>query len=574
MKRLLRDQQWQILALLWGCGMLMSVAGFAQYAALHNLPNTFLDNLYLTLQLIPMNSGAVAPPLPWMLEIARFAIPLLTAAAAVKALLAIFSRQIQMLRLRNLREHVIICGLGRNGFLLAGKLRSLGKAVVIIERNEKNDWLVSCQEQGMFILLGDASDPALLRKAGIQRASAMIVVCGNDGVNADIALHTKDLAQPGKHLTCLVHISSPQLCNLLQEQGQTLDDHGFHLELFNIFERGAQRLLSEFPAWQEDQSQEVPHLLVVGLGRLGENLVLHAARGWWNQSNEPRKKLPITIIDRDAQRKIESLILRYPPVQKTCSFFTLDMEIFSPEFERADFLHGDDQRTPPVSTVYICLDDDSRALQISLTLLRQTHGSVPIVMRMAENHGLASLLNHNPITENAYQSLHAFGLLDSVCTPDLLTNTRRDLLAQAAHEEYMRTQPKTGTPAANPAMQPWKSLDVKYRQANYDYVDHIQRLLEASGYSIAPLSDWDAPSRRFPDEIIEHMAKMEHDFWMKDRLGQGWRYAHGAKNLEARTNPTLVDWNILSEDEREKDRVLVKGIPAFLGRVGLQIKKA
>ena len=66
---------------------LLGIAGFARYAAWHNLPLTPLDWVYLTFQLIPLNSGAVEPPVPLELEAARFLLPLLAAAAAVQAFL-------------------------------------------------------------------------------------------------------------------------------------------------------------------------------------------------------------------------------------------------------------------------------------------------------------------------------------------------------------------------------------------------------------------------------------------------------------------------------------------------------
>ena len=105
----------------------LGVVGFARHAAWHNLPLTPFDWVYLTLQLIPLNSGAVEPPVPLELELARFLIPLLAASAAVQALLRIFREQIYALKLPWLRGHIIICGLSRKGFLLAGQFRRQGR---------------------------------------------------------------------------------------------------------------------------------------------------------------------------------------------------------------------------------------------------------------------------------------------------------------------------------------------------------------------------------------------------------------------------------------------------------------
>ena len=107
--------------MLGGLGIVLfvlGIAGFERYAAWHNLTASIWDNIYLTFQLIPMNSGGVTPPIPLELNLARFFIPLLAAATAIKAFLRIFQEQVRMLRLRRLRDHIVICGLSRKGFLM------------------------------------------------------------------------------------------------------------------------------------------------------------------------------------------------------------------------------------------------------------------------------------------------------------------------------------------------------------------------------------------------------------------------------------------------------------------------
>ena len=285
----------------------LGVIGFARHAAWHHLPLKPLDWAYLTIQLIPMNSGVVERPVPPELEAACFLIPLLAAIAAVEAFFRIFREQIHAMRLPWLRKHIIICGLSRKGFLLASQFRRQGHAVVVIERDEENDWLESCRGQGMFLLMGDASDPALLNMAGVARAQALFAVCDNDGANAEIAVRAQELARArqGDPLVCLLHVTDPQLCNLLREQDTGLEEAHFRLELFNVFERAARRMLQKYPAWDEAQglTNRSPHILIIGLGRMGENLALHAARDWWNIQPRRTGRLQISIIDRHAGQK-------------------------------------------------------------------------------------------------------------------------------------------------------------------------------------------------------------------------------------------------------------------------------
>ena len=556
----------------------LGVIGFARYAAWHHLPSTLLDCVYLTFQLISLNSGAVEPPVPLELELARFFIPLLAASAAVQAFIRIFREQVHSLKLPWLRGHIIICGLSRKGFLLAGQFRRQGREVVVIERDEDNDWIESCREQGIFVLLGDASDSTLLNTAGVVQAEGLFAVCDHDGVNAEIALRAQELTQnrKGDALVCHLHVSDPQLCDLLRERETGLEQAPFRLELFNVFERAARIMLQDYPAWDTDltQSGSQNHILLIGFGRMGENMALHMARDWQSRQPHSSGRLRVTIVDRNAIEKAESLCVRYPQLSNACELISLQMEVHSPEFERGNFLFSP-QNQPAPNAIYICVDDDALGLHAGLTLSRRIpESNVPIVVRMAEESGLARLLEFRRNYPGVYRNLFAFGYLDHTCTPDLLNSTPRDQLARLAHEEYLRKQIGSGgTPSDDATLKPWDQLSEVYRKANYQWADHIPIILKSIGYAAVSLSDWDAPSFQFTAEQAEHLAQLEHELWCKDRLADGWLFAPKEKNLEAKTNPDLAAWEQLSEDERKKDRDLVSSIPAFLGRAGFQVVK-
>ena len=112
------DYQWPVLGVAWAAALTLGCIGFGRNLAAHGETRRFLDFFYLTLQLIPMNSGAVLPPVSWELQVARFLIPTLTAYTGVKALMLLFRDQFQLARLWVIRDHVVICGLSRKGFLL------------------------------------------------------------------------------------------------------------------------------------------------------------------------------------------------------------------------------------------------------------------------------------------------------------------------------------------------------------------------------------------------------------------------------------------------------------------------
>jgi hypothetical protein len=573
--------EWYLLGTAWLIAFLLGLIGFIHHAALLQLNTTFWDHLYLTFQLVSFNSGAVENPIPLELNIARFLIPLLTGAAALKAFWSIFREQLQMAQLLRLQNHIIICGLSRKGYLLAVKFRQQGDKVVVIELSEENPLIPACRELGMIVLTGNAADELMLKRAGIAHAHGVIVVCDQDEVNAEIALQLDRLLENSPvNLNCLVHISDPQLCILLKEQEKIPKGQTFRIELFNIYEQGARLMLNACPISDQPHSEPAPQILLIGLGRMGESLVIHAARDWWAARKKGSdQKICIQIIDRHAGEKIRSLFIRQPHLAQVCDLLPLEMEIHSSQFEQAAFLWGEQGRLR-VSRIYICFDNDALALNAGLSLYRQVKNNpIPIVMRMAESSGLSRLIDTPDSGQAGKNKLLAFCLLDKICTPEILTHTTRDILARASHELFLGQDPQDPNivsefyaPSAEINSQ-WQNLPEADRLTHYLWVDHIHALLDSTGYEIIPLFDLDASLYRFSHPEIESMAALEHDLWRRDKVQDGWHYADGPENEQHRTRPDLIAWDELSPVMQKNIRRLVQSIPAFLVRAGYQVNK-
>jgi hypothetical protein len=80
------------------------------------------------------------------------------------------------------------------------------------------------------------------------------------------------------------------------------------------------------------------------------------------------------------------------------------------------------------------------------------------------------------------------------------------------------------------------------------------------------------PPFNFPGAQLEILAQEEHERWMRFKLDSGWGYAP-KRNDPKKLHPCLVRWEELPEAVREKDRNLVRGIPAILARAGFTVLK-
>ncbi|MCG8636438.1 MAG: NAD-binding protein [Desulfobacterales bacterium] len=106
----------------------------------------------------------------------------------------VFGRHKLDTKIKKLKNHYIVCGYGRIGRLLTRYLVQKFIDVVIIERDE------ACSEtminDGVLYLLGEATDEALLIRAGIKRAKGLIAVTATDAENVFLVLTAKQL-NPG-----------------------------------------------------------------------------------------------------------------------------------------------------------------------------------------------------------------------------------------------------------------------------------------------------------------------------------------------------------------------------------------
>ena len=98
----------------------------------------------------------------------------------------------RMLRtLSHMKDHVIVCGLGRMGRLICNDFEKQGVAFVIIDRNA--GLLGECTFAHGITLHGDSTQDEILTHAGVQRARAIIAALPSDADNLYITLSARVL---------------------------------------------------------------------------------------------------------------------------------------------------------------------------------------------------------------------------------------------------------------------------------------------------------------------------------------------------------------------------------------------
>ena len=572
----LQTHRWTIVGTMWFLALTLGYVGFTRYMISEGIKRSHLDLFYMTLQLFTMESGAVPGNVNWELEAARLLAPATTLYTVWQALAVIFTEQLQRLRVRFYSDHVVICGLGRRGMLLARSFRERGRRVVAIEQDYENDRIAQCRRHGAVVLVGNACDSSVLREARVQKARHVIALCSDDGVNAEIAVDTRGLVQArrGRPLTCIVQIVDARLLDLLKGQEVEMSEaDSFRLEFFNIYERGAHSILTEFPPFTEKTST-APHVLVIGIGRMGQAIVTHVARRWRSHHRAGKGRIMVTMIDREANDKLEYLKIEFPLLEKVCDLRACHMDVNSPRFHRGDFLTASEDQ-PAVSTVYICLDNDSRAMAAALTILKRSRSKdVPLIVRLSHEGGLAALFKDVNRTNEGLGMLKPFGLLERTCTPEQVLGGTHETLARATHREYLLMKHAANESSNEDRFAvPWPDLPRDLKDAFRRHADHVCHKITVAGCTLQPLTNWDAELFHFSSEEIETLARMEHQHHREEALYAGGAYFPANGHLEDGANPASMSWNECPDHAKEAYRDVIRRLPTFLAKVDFQISR-
>jgi TrkA-N domain/RyR domain len=509
----------------------------------------------------PLDNGG---PFPVALEFARFAAPMVTIYAVVEASRLIFAAELRRLRTRRARGHAIVCGQTVLAATIARRLRSAGERVVLVQEVEPS--LPRRPRRGMWVV-GDASDPDVLRAAGVQRASSLYACTHDSATNTAIAL-AAGRRRHAAHglLRVYAEISDPDLCLTLQARylgppvaGRTQLDF-FHADLV-----GARKLCLDRPLGE--LSGPPPRVLIAGMSTFGSALVVELARYWLGRAIHPLPRLPVMLVDPVATLSLRRLSDRYPFLADVCEFEVHDRNLYS----LLDNLELDDSP----DRMFICDDDEERVLKSALVAERlRRNPSREIVVRLDRLAELQDLFEEGGLGERFDQfttRLRIFGATQAAGDPALIQRDLVERLARVVHDTYLRAELSNPDRGDRASLQPWESLPEALRAANRAQAEDFGRKLRLVGCTLVPRV---GPTREheLTEPEIELLAQDEHQRWHADRLGRGWTFAPELDEAH-RTHPGMVAWEELPDQLREPNFRAIRAMPGILAQAGFRIAR-
>ena len=189
--------------LFWALVLLITVfsAGVIGYRILSGY--SWIDALYMTvITITTVGFGEVRPLGPAeklftsvfivsSIFIVGYAISVITEYVLSKNNISHLKYKRVQKKIDSLNDHVIICGLGRNGKQAMLKLMNYKKRFVIIEKNE--EVVERFEDEKTLFVHGNANEDEVLMQAGIERASTLICALPSDADNLFIVLSARQM---------------------------------------------------------------------------------------------------------------------------------------------------------------------------------------------------------------------------------------------------------------------------------------------------------------------------------------------------------------------------------------------
>lgn len=344
----------------WAVAVVIIIGTGIIYMPLEKDRPAFWEALYSTLRLFVFERDLPAFPSAWQLIVIYFAAPLVTLSALGKLIWYLF-RITPSLRTRWMRGHVVVCGAGRLGMLIAASLKKNRIPVVAIDSGWSEEMEEWSHRNGIPAIYGDFRLQPVHRKAGSCRARALIFTTGDDLLNIDGAFNAYEACRGDGGVVRLIwtHIADDWLTETMRRAVETEGKLG--IRFFDTYDIAARGVARESAA--RIPMERITRAVIIGYGKFGSDIFEALAA-----ELKGKDATEFVIMDR---RDLEA------QVKKQAVHLGL--------INRTTFIMGDIRHTAAPRdgspAYFICTDNDLGNLSLALTLSLEGKGD-PIFVRM------------------------------------------------------------------------------------------------------------------------------------------------------------------------------------------------
>lgn len=226
-----------------------------------------------------------------ILWVAYFLAPAITASAVIDAALRVLAPE---RRVRRMRDHVVVAGVGQLSLLYLRRLRQSdprSPVVVVVSPGAASSAAELREAHGVRVVVGDVASPALLRRLALSNARRVLLLTDDDFTNLDAA--TQILAQvPRLGPDVVVHVSDLRFLHSMA--GTRLAKR---CQIFNGHQIAASHLVQTRVLDHFQRTNPRDLVILAGFGRFGETVLEQLQRGAAGSFDH------VIIIDVDAEQR-------------------------------------------------------------------------------------------------------------------------------------------------------------------------------------------------------------------------------------------------------------------------------
>ena len=537
----------------------LGIVGYYAYYELAAIKATASDLAYLSLNLFFMQFSAKGP-LPLPLDIARWLAPATLSYALLKTIMSLVQSKFLQFKISQLADHAIIIGLNSRSVSIALSFKQNGIKTLVIDDQALNQYWGELKKHNILPMVQNIADTNLLENINLSKAKYLFASTSCDNTNLDIIYNAFCAKQSMAATPLLQTVCKIEDNSLLHASN---DRHLFALDHYNMSTRTLNyKLISA----RSTVNEFGPHKYISDFDTLSNLSILIAGENAFTAELIVRlmqiaiygcpQKLHITLLGNSSATIYENISRTHPAISELATIEIIASESFLEHQYRDAIL----QSSPNI--VYVCPQQTGEKL---IMLQRFTHipHNIPVVVCETENQRSFEWLKNEFDTHNNFKFVNINSAIGHY--EDVFEN-RLDQLAIAIHNNYVKQRFDSGEKLEqNPSLVKWSDLPESLKNANRNQADHIAiKCHYLTGNSVvtqAQIAEALSPSAKI------ELGMMEHQRWMTEKKLAGWQHTTGVKNSVTKLSPSIVEWEALPENEKQKDIDAVEHLAELIGLI-------